>query len=147
MYSFHHHRRCINWTVLIASESTVPFTDKSMYVPLRCTSYTWCGTILPLSAQCWARVAAHCWFNRLRRLPNTNPTLGLLYTLRQHIIKHMTFTQSNAVLILTHSFRCWPNIETELGDCPAFALTVWGYPFLPCNQKGQRTRYIGPMLM
>ena len=31
--------------------------------------------------------------NRLRCWPNTNPTLGQLYTLRQHISKHTTFTQ------------------------------------------------------
>ena len=26
-----------------------------------------------------------------------------------------------AVLMLTHRLRCWPNIETTLGECPVFA--------------------------
>ena len=50
--------------------------------------------------------------NRLRRWPNTKPSLGLLYTL-QH---------TNAVLMLTHSLRRWTDIETELGDCSVFWL-------------------------
>ena len=38
-------------------------------------------------------IAGSMLVNRLRRLPNTNPTPGLLYTLRHHISKHMAFTQ------------------------------------------------------
>ena len=44
--------------------------------------YRWCRPTQQISVQCWAD---HCWFNRLRRWPNTNPSLGLLYTLRKNV--------------------------------------------------------------
>ena len=38
-----------------------------------------------IPVQCWASVAAHCWFDRLRRWPNTNLSPVLVYTLRKHV--------------------------------------------------------------
>ena len=51
--------------------------------------------------------------NRLRRWPNTNPSLGLLYTLRQD--------SPNAFSMLTHGLRRLSVIETALGDCTVFS--------------------------
>ena len=70
--------------------------------------------------------------NRLRRWPNTNPTLGLrtsaISTLGLLYIcastSANTWHSPKAVSILTHSLRRWPNIETELCDCSVFALTA-----------------------
>ena len=56
-------------------------------------------------------IAGSMPFNRLRRWPNTNLSPGLLYT----------WHSLNAVSMLTHSLRCWPVIETALGDCTVFS--------------------------
>ena len=46
--------------------------------------------------------------NRLRRWPNTNPSLDLL------ILCANTWHSLNAVSMLTHSLRRWPGIETAV---------------------------------
>ena len=58
--------------------------------------------------------------NRLRRWPNINPTLGLLYTSHHAHQQTRGIHTCNAVSMLTHSVRRWPDIETELGDCTMF---------------------------
>ena len=37
----------------------------------------------------------------------------------------------NAVSMLAHRFRSWPNIETALGECPVFAGTWCELPYMP----------------
>ena len=76
----------------------------------------------------------------LWRWPNTNPSLGLLYTFR----KHVEFTQC-----------CWPTVFDAGSSLNQYwvivqcfltaALCCWRFPYR--SQKHQRTRYIGPMLM
>ena len=39
-------------------------------------------------------------------------------------------------------FRCWPNIETELGDCPVFALPAIRVTLPPPKGHYRITRYI-----
>ena len=53
--------------------------------------------------------------NCLRRWPSTNPSLGLLYTMRKHV------TSPNAVSMLTHNLQRWPDIETASGDRTVFS--------------------------
>ena len=53
--------------------------------------------------------------NRLRRLPNTN--LSPVWC----ILCANTWHSTNAVPMLTYSYRRWPVIETALGDCTMFS--------------------------
>ena len=78
VYSFHHHRRC--WPTFIQYLSMMYFV-KRMYDPP--TKFRF--SVGPASQP----IAGSMPVNRLRRWPNTNPSPGLLYTLR----KHVAFTQ------------------------------------------------------
>ena len=76
--------------------------------------------------------------NCLRRWPNTNPTLGLLYTLRQHISKYVALTQ------------CCFNVDPQSSTLAQVLLRhcYAGDAFHPGTRNTSRiTRYIAPMLM
>ena len=86
-------------------------------------------------------------------LPPPSPVLANIHsTLIQHWVYCIlcastsanTCHSHNAVSMLTHSHRRWPNNETALGDCPVFSHTT-------CSDArkatSQITRYISPMLM
>ena len=60
-------------------------------------------------------IAGSMLVNHLRCWPNTNPSPGLLYTLRKHVASR------DVVSMLIHSLRRWPDIETALGDCAVFS--------------------------
>ena len=81
-------------------------------------------------------ISASMMVNRLRCWPNTNPTLGLLYTCHSANTCH----SPNAVSMLKYSLRRWPSIEIALGDCPVFSGVLphsnAGDAFLPRRQKG-----------
>ena len=81
--------------------------------------------------------------NRPQRWPSTNPTLGLLYALRQYISKHMAFTQccfnidpKSSTLAQHWNIIGW--LSSVCSACYA------GNAFL---SRHKITRYIGPMLM
>ena len=94
MYSFHHHRRC--WPIFIRYLPT-------MYLVVLVS----CRPTHQIPVQCWASVAGRMTINRLRRWPNTNPLLGLLYILR----KHVAFTQC------CFNVDPVPDAGPTLGDC------------------------------
>ena len=86
--------------------------------------------------------------NRLRGWPNANLTLGLLYTLRHNISKHMAFTL--CCFNVEPQYSKLAHIKTALGDCPVFAGTetlLYAGDAFARRQKTKITRYIGPMLM
>ena len=64
-------------------------------------------------------IAGSMLVNHLQRWPNTNPSLGLMYTLVSTSAN--TWHSPNNVSMLTHSLRRWPDIETPLGDCTMFS--------------------------
>ena len=55
-------------------------------------------------------------------------------------------SQPIAVLMPANRIRRWPNIETELYDCPVFALTVIRVMLYPRKATTWITRYIGPIV-
>ena len=79
-------------------------------------------------------IAGSMSVNRLRRWPNTNSTLGLLYTLRQHISKHMAFTQccfnvDPHFSMLVQHWTCWNSIGWLSRVCWALRQLLIGvYP-------------------
>ena len=74
VYSFHNHRRC--WSIFIQYLPTyVPRTD-DVGLP---TNFLFNVGPAPQP------IAGSMPVNRLRRWPNANPLLGLLYTYRKHV--------------------------------------------------------------
>ena len=63
--------------------------------------------------------------NRLRRWPNTNPTLGLLYTLSQHIRKHM-YEASSKCGVSKHLIhvRNFKFLETHVGVLKHISINI-----------------------
>ena len=99
MYSFHHHRWC--WPTFIqylptTSYSAYPSNSGSMLGQRRS----------PLLVQCRSIVY------------DAGPTL--IHHWVCCILCAKTWNSPNAVLMLTHSLRRWPVIETALGDCTVF---------------------------
>ena len=107
--------------------------------------------------------------------PNSGPMLGLrrspflvqcpsiVYDAGPALIQHWvccilcsctsanTWHSPNAVSLLTHSLRRWPNIETALGIVPCLlgriSMRVTLVTLLARTATTQITRYIDPMLM
>ena len=53
-----------------------------------------------------------------------------------------TWHSSNAVSMLTHSLRRWPDIETALGDCTVFpdsCIVIWGTLSIPAPETPDNT--------
>ena len=143
MYSFHHHRRCwptsnqylplnrrlslslpkVLWHSLISQCTRlydVPRThDVGLPTQFRCN-------VGPASQPIAGLIPVYC----LRRWPNNNPTLGLLYTCTCSTSAN-TWHSPNAVSMLTHSLRRWPNIGTSMGDCSVFSSIVMRWRFTP----------------
>ena len=80
--------------------------------------------------------------NRLRCWPNINLTLGLLYTLHQHISKHMPFTRScfNVELQPSTLAQHWVIVPCLLGYCHIAMRVTLSYPDAK-KATSQITRY------
>ena len=52
-----------------------------------------------------------------------------------------TWHSSNAVSMLSHSLRRWPDIETALGDCTVFpdSIVIWGTLSIPAPETPDNT--------
>ena len=78
-------------------------------------------------------IAGSMLFNRLRCWPNTNPSLGLLSTLR----KHVAFIQ--CCFNVDHSLRRWPGIETTLSDCTDCCIVMRVRLSIPASETPDNT--------
>ena len=93
-------------------------------------------------------IARSMTFNRLRCWPNTNLTLGLLYSLLCTSTSANTCHSPRAVSMLNYSLRRWPSIDIVLGDWSVFAGTychiamrvTLSYPYAK-KVTSQITRY------
>ena len=130
----------------IAGAGQHPF-DTCQWIVLRLSlRYTRCRPTHLILVQCWTSVAALCCFNAekfcLRRWPNTTPTLGLLYTQRQHPSKHVSFTQYclNVCLTCSTLARHWNSIGWLSCVClAAMRVTL-------CSSRRQKSHYPGNMI-
>ena len=96
-------------------------------------------------------IAGSMQVNRLCRWPNTNPTVGLLYTLRQYINKHMVFTQcclnvDPQSLTLAQHWNSIGWLSRVYWNCGIVMWVTLPYP-VPRMATTQITQHIGPMLM
>ena len=106
----------------------IPFTtiagagQHSFNTCLRCTWYRGCRPTHQIPVQCWASVAAHCWFNSTY---DAGPTL--IYHRSCCILWANTWHSSNAVSMLPHGLQRWPFIETALDyvSCFLTAAACW----------------------
>ena len=116
VHSFHHHRRCwatfIQYLPVNRAVACLHYVPRTEDVGLP-TQFRF--NVGPVSQP----IAVSMPVNRLRRWPNTNPTLGLLILCATTSAN--TWHSSNAVLMLTHSLRRRPNIKTALSYCPVFS--------------------------
>ena len=89
--------------------------------------YTRCSPTHPISVQCWASVAAHCWFNAhvlsttlAQHHSNTGYAVYLVAAPHAASTCHIP----NTVSMMNQRLRRWPGINTAFGDYPVFAWTA-----------------------
>ena len=126
VYSFHHHRRC--WPTFIPYLPTM-YLIEDVGLPTKCRFDV--GPALQ-------PIVGSMPVCRLRRLPNTNLSLGRLYTLR----KHVAFYQC--------CFNADPHHSSTLDrhwNIIGWLYRVFWLLHYAGDTKHQITRYIGPMPM
>ena len=72
-----------------------------------------------MPVKCRASIVPHCWFNASSIVYDAGSTI--IYHRVWCILGAYTWHLTYAVSMLPHSFRCWPDIETALGDCTVFS--------------------------
>ena len=130
VYSFHHYRRC--WPTFIQYLPTMYLLQR-MYAYLTNSGSMLGQRRIPLLVQCRSLVY------------DAVPTLFNDWVCC--ILCANTWQSPNAVSILTHRLRRWPDIETALGDRTTFSDCFFVSHFPSRRQKHQITRCIGQMLM
>ena len=104
MYYFHHHHR--SWPTFIQYLLTMYLVQRMQAYPPNFGSMLG-QRLRPLLVQCRSIVY------------DAGPTL--IYHWACCIFCANTWHSPNAVSMLTHSLRRWPDIETALGDCTVFS--------------------------
>ena len=105
---------------------------------LRCTRFR---PSHPISVQCWANVAAHCWFNADKlstTLAQHSSNTGFAVYLAA-APQANTCHSPNTVLMLAQRLRRWLNVEAALGDCPVFAWTAMRVSH--CSSRRKKSHY------
>ena len=97
--------------------------------------YTRCRPTLPIPVQCWASVAAHCWFYAEKLFT----TLAQRYTNTGSAVYLASSPKQTRAIHRKLLLRRWPNIDTELGDCPVFDWTAMRVTF--CSLRRQKSYY------
>ena len=121
----------------------IPSTTIASAGQLPCNTCQWneLPRAISLLNVLWHPLISQC--TRLCDVPRThNVDLPTQYRLN---VEPASQPIANSMRV-NHIWR-WPNIETKLGDCPLFALTVIRVTFYPLKATTWITPYIGPTVI